>query len=244
MSFTIYPAIDVRAGRVVRLRQGDYARETDYATDPFALACRYAEGGARWLHLVDLDAARSGGYALEPLLERIVAATGLRVQTGGGIRSETDLERLLQRGAARVVIGSLAVREPERVAQWIQRHGAERITLALDTRQDPQGRWCLPVEGWTAESGVDLEQLLHGYAHCGLRHLLCTDIARDGMLAGPNLGLYRHLRRIAPWVQVQASGGVRNAADVRAAQVTGCAGVVLGRALLEQRLSLPEALAC
>lgn len=244
MSFTVYPAIDVRDGRVVRLRQGDYARETDYATDPFELACRYAEGGARWLHLVDLDAARSGGYGLESLLARITSDTGLRVQTGGGVRSEADVVRLLDAGAARVVIGSLAVREPELVADWIEHYGGERITLALDTRQDAEGRWRLPVHGWTAESERDPQELLQSYAHCGLRHLLCTDIARDGMLSGPNLALYRYLRKIAPWVLVQASGGVRGASDVRATQITGCAGVILGRALLEQRLSLPEALAC
>jgi phosphoribosylformimino-5-aminoimidazole carboxamide ribotide isomerase len=127
---------------------------------------------------------------------------------------------------------------------WIERHGGERITLALDTRQDAAGRWQLPVHGWTANSDRDPQELLQCYAHSGLRHLLCTDIARDGMLSGPNLALYRHLRKIAPWVQVQASGGVRDLADVRAAQVTGCAGVILGRALLEQRLTLPEALAC
>lgn len=244
MNFTVYPAIDVREGRVVRLRQGDYARETDYSADPFELARTYAQAGAEWLHLVDLDAARSGGYGLESLLRRLHAETDLKIQTGGGVRSEADVERLLEAGATRVVVGSLAVREPERVAQWIAVYGGDRLTLALDTRQDAQGRWLLPVHGWVENSDRDPEELLQAFAHSGLRHLLCTDIARDGMLSGPNLGLYRYLRKIAPWVQVQASGGVRSVADVRAAHVTGCAGVILGRALLEQKLNLPEALAC
>ena len=112
MSFRLYPAIDVRGGRVVRLRQGDYAQETTYADDPFAVAMRYADAGARWLHLVDLDAARDGGYTLAPLLRRIAADGRLRVQTGGGVRDEAAVETMLSQGAARVVVGSLAVREP------------------------------------------------------------------------------------------------------------------------------------
>jgi phosphoribosylformimino-5-aminoimidazole carboxamide ribotide isomerase len=242
--FELYPAIDVREGRVVRLRQGDYAQETRYADDPFELAQAHARAGARWLHLVDLDAARSGGYTLYPLLQRIAADAGLQVQTGGGVRSEADIERLFAAGAARVVVGSLAVRMPERVSFWLERYGAERLVLALDTRQDEAGAWRLPLHGWTEASGRSLDEVLARYVASGLRHLLSTDIARDGMLAGPNLELYRHLGRLAPWLQVQASGGVRDVADVAAVRAAGCAGVVLGRALLEGRLALAEALAC
>lgn len=241
MSFTLYPAIDVRGGRVVRLRQGDYAQETRYADDPLAVACAYAEAGAVWLHLVDLDAARDGGYTLAPLLQAIVRTTALRVQTGGGVRGEEDVQALLDTGAARVVVGSLAVREPERVAGWLARFGGERLTLALDVRQ-VEGEWRLPVAGWTADSGARLDRLLQRYADAGLRHLLCTDIGRDGMLNGPNLALYRELGARAPDVAIQASGGIRDAADVRAAREAGCAGAVLGRALLDGRVSLAAAL--
>lgn len=244
MSFTVYPAIDVRDGRVVRLQQGDYAQETRYAADPFGLASRYAAQGAAWLHLVDLDAARSGGYTLSALLQRIADETPLKVQTGGGVRDEADVERLLAAGASRVVVGSLAVREPGRVGAWLQRFGADRITLALDTRRDAEGAWQLPVHGWTEGSGVQLDALLQHYRGQGLRHLLCTDIERDGMMAGPNLALYAHLRALAPEVQVQASGGARDLADVQACRQLGCAGVVLGKALLDGRLELTEALAC
>ncbi len=240
--FTPYPAIDVRGGRVVRLAQGDYGRETHYGDDPLDLAVRYAEEGARWLHLVDLDAARAGGYTLHALLRDIVARTGLRVQTGGGVRTRADVERILDAGAARVVVGSLAVREPEAVIGWIGGFGSERITVALDARQDGSGAWRLPVHGWTEDAAATLEPLARRYAQAGLRHLLCTDIARDGMLAGPNLALYRTLAAIAPGLQVQASGGVRGAGDVAAVREAGCAGVVLGRALLEGRLAVSEAL--
>ena len=137
MSFNVYPAIDVRAGRVVRLCQGDYERQTTYPADPLELAAECARQGAEWLHLVDLDAARDGGYSLLPLLRKIVERTGLKVQTGGGIRGERDVSAVLDAGAVRVVVGSMAVREPVTVVEWIARFGSERITVALDTRRGP-----------------------------------------------------------------------------------------------------------
>lgn len=242
-AFTVYPALDIREGRVVRLAQGDYARETRYGDDPLPRASAFAEAGARWMHLVDLDAARAGGYTLSGLLGDIGRTTGLQVQTGGGVRSREDVARILDAGASRVVVGSLAVREPAAVAGWLAEFGGERITVALDTRQDAAGAWRLPVHGWTEDAGATLDELLQGYLEAGLRHLLCTDIARDGMLSGPNLELYAHLHRLAPAVAVQASGGVRDAGDVRDARAAGCAGAVLGRALLEGRLQLADALA-
>jgi len=241
-AFTIYPALDIRGGRVVRLAQGDYARETQYGDDPLPRAAAFAATGARWMHLVDLDAAKAGGYTLAALLGDIARETGLQVQTGGGVRSRDDVARILEAGASRVVVGSLAVREPDTVAGWLGEFGGERITVALDTRQDADGTWKLPVHGWTEDAGATLDALLPRYVRAGLRHLLCTDIARDGMLSGPNLDLYAHLHALAPGVAVQASGGVRDADDVRNARQVGCAGAVLGRALLEGRLALDDAL--
>ena len=238
----LYPAIDVRDGRVVRLRQGDYAQETRYAPSPLELASDYARQRAQWLHLVDLDAARAGGYTLAPLLSAIARDTPLRVQTGGGVRTEADVQRLLDAGASRVVVGSLAVAEPERVAGWLRRFGAERIAIALDTRRDADGGWRLPVHGWTRGSGLALETLLDRHAQAGARHLLCTDIARDGMLAGPSLELYARIAAGWPTLQLQASGGVRALSDIAAAHAAGCAGVVLGRALLEGAFALDDAL--
>ncbi|MHB8912865.1 MAG: 1-(5-phosphoribosyl)-5-[(5-phosphoribosylamino)methylideneamino]imidazole-4-carboxamide isomerase [Lysobacter sp.] len=242
MSISLYPAIDVRDGRVVRLRQGDYAQETRYDDEPLAVAHRYAQAGTNWLHLVDLDAARAGGYTLAPLLAAIKASTAMRVQTGGGVRREADVEAMLAAGADRVVVGSLAVRQPDLVLEWLQRYGADRITVALDARRAADGAWRLPTEGWTADSGVELDVLLQRYAEQGLRHLLCTDIDRDGMLSGPNLDLYRRILGLCPDVQLQASGGVRDVADILAAQAVGCAGAVLGKALLDGRFTLDEAL--
>ncbi len=241
--FTLYPAIDVRGGRIVRLSQGDYDQETRYGDDPLQLAAAYAGQGAQWLHLVDLDAARAGGYTLLSLIRGIAETTGLKVQTGGGVRSREDVAAILDAGGSRVVIGSLAVREPDTVAAWLDEFGSDRITIALDTRQDRSGAWRLPVHGWTETAAGTLEILAAQYTRAGLLHLLCTDISRDGMMTGPNLELYSTLKLVVPTLQVQASGGVRNLDDVLQARRQGNAGVVLGRSLLEGKLTLPEAFA-
>ncbi|MDE2307444.1 MAG: 1-(5-phosphoribosyl)-5-[(5-phosphoribosylamino)methylideneamino]imidazole-4-carboxamide isomerase [Xanthomonadaceae bacterium] len=242
MSFDVIPAIDLREGRVVRLRQGDYAQQTTYASDPRELAGRYRRAGAHWLHLVDLDGARSGSLDNLAVIEAI-AADGMQVQSGGGVRDEQDLRRLFDAGVRRVVLGSVAIRDPEQVARWLAAYGSERITIALDTRRIGD-RWALPSAGWTETETRTLDELAPWYAAHGARHLLCTDIERDGMLAGFNLALYRHLADSVPQLAVQASGGVRSLDDIRAARAAGARGVILGRALLEARFTLEEALAC
>ena len=242
MSLNVIPAIDLRGGKVVRLKQGGYAQQTTYDADPSELAQRYAAAGATWLHLVDLDGARSGSLDNLAVIESI-AANGMRIQAGGGVRSEDDLARLFSAGVSRVVLGSVAIREPERVADWLTRYGAEQLTIALDTRQ-VDGRWALPSAGWTEMETRTLDELAPWYAGKGARHLLCTDIDRDGMLAGFNLDLYRHLAKTVTRLAVQASGGVRSLDDIRAAREAGAQGVILGRALLEARFTIEEALAC
>jgi phosphoribosylformimino-5-aminoimidazole carboxamide ribotide isomerase len=242
MTFEVIPAIDLRGGQVVRLKQGDYAQQTTYAADPGELAQRYADAGARWLHLVDLDGARSGNLENLAVIQAI-AASGMQIQAGGGVRSEDDLRRLFDAGVQRVVLGSVAIREPELVAGWLASRGAERLTIALDTRRI-DGRWTLPSAGWTESETRTLDELAPWYAARGARHLLCTDIDRDGMLAGFNLDLYRHLANSVPQLAVQASGGVRSLDDICAAREAGAQGVILGRALLEGRFTVEEALVC
>ncbi|HET8555299.1 MAG TPA: 1-(5-phosphoribosyl)-5-[(5-phosphoribosylamino)methylideneamino] imidazole-4-carboxamide isomerase [Rhodanobacteraceae bacterium] len=238
--FTVIPAIDLRGGHVVRLLKGDYERQTDYAVEPLALAENYAALGAEWLHVVDLDGARAGAQTHLDTL-KAMAGTGLKLQAGGGIRSEDDIKRLFDVGVSRAVIGSLAMREPERVAKWIERHGADRLTLALDARCR-NGVWRLTSAGWTSDEDVALNTLASFYAKCGARHVLSTDIDRDGAMTGPNIDLYTHLARAFPILAVQASGGVRSGDDVRAVRASGAAGVILGRALLEGKLELADAL--
>lgn len=242
MNFEVIPAIDLRGGQVVRLRQGDYAQETQYAAAPGDLAAKYAQAGARWLHVVDLDGARAGDLANLSVIEALAKA-GMQVQAGGGVRAEDDVHRLFDAGVSRVVVGSVAIREPERVAAWLEKHGAARFTVALDTRRRENG-WALPSAGWTEDEARTLDELAPWYAARGARHLLCTDIERDGMLAGFNLELYRHLAQTVPQLAVQASGGVRSLEDIRAAREAGAGGVILGRALLEGRFTLEDALAC
>ena len=239
----VIPAIDLRGGNVVRLAQGDYARETGYARDAVALAEEYADTGAAWLHLVDLDGARDGAFGCTHVV-RAIAAGSLRIQAGGGVRHAEDIERLLDAGAARIVVGSVAVTDPTTVEGWIGRFGSERICIALDARPDGGIGWTLPVRGWTSATSRTLDELAPRYAAAGARHLLCTDISRDGMLAGPNARLYEHLARLAPSLSVQASGGVRDADDLRTLSAAGASAAIVGRSLLEGRARLADLLPC
>ena len=238
------PAIDVRNGQVVRLQQGDYDRQTAYAAQPLALASDYASQGAAILHLVDLDAARLGGFSLHSLVRGIKRDTGLMLQTGGGIRRRDDILRLLEAGADRVVIGTLALTEKAAVQAWLGEFGPEALTLAFDVKADGHGIWRPASHGWTELSGDTLDGVIAMYRQAGLKHLLCTDIARDGLLGGYNVGLYRHLQEHWPALDVQASGGVSSLDDIRAVKALGVSGAILGRALLEGRFTVKEALAC
>lgn len=242
MSLEVIPALDLRGGRVVRLQQGDYARQTDYVIDAVEQARRYRGAGVRRLHVVDLDGARNGRLDNLRLIEQL-ASLDLDVQAGGGVREDLDVQRLFDAGVQRVVVGSVAVRDPQRCIEWVARHGSERIVIALDTRL-VDAVWTLSAAGWTEAVALTLDELAPRFAVAGVRHLLCTDIARDGMLSGPNLELYAHLGVLAPTLEVQASGGVRDLADVRALRETPAASVILGRSLLEGHLDLAEALAC
>lgn len=238
------PAIDVRNGNVVRLQQGDYERQTTYSAEPLALALSYAAQGAEHLHMVDLDAARTGGFGLHELVGRIKQQTPLQIQAGGGIRSRDHVQRLRDAGVDRVVVGTLALTEKAMVKTWLNDFGAEAITLAFDVKRDAQGIWRCASHGWTSTSTDSLDSLIADYQQHGLRHVLCTDIARDGLLGGYNLDLYRHLREQSPSLQIQASGGVSSLQDIRSVKSLEIAGAILGRALLEGKFTLPEALAC
>jgi len=235
----IIPAIDLRDGRVVRLEQGDFARTRHFDHDAAALARRYAEAGAAWLHVVDLDGARAGKPMQAELLAQI-AASGIRVQAGGGVRSRDDVETLLAAGVARVVVGSVAVREPATFSEWLSSFGAERLCLALDLRRGEDGRWRSALDAWQSQSDTDCAELLDGFADASLRHVLSTDIARDGMGEGPNLALYRELAARWPQSEWIASGGVRDRRDVDALAATGVAACVAGTALLDGTLALEE----
>ncbi len=239
----IIPSIDLQGGCVVRLRQGDFAQTRNFDHDAVALAKSYADAGADWLHVVDLDGARAGKPAQVDLLAEI-AATGMHVQAGGGVRSREDIERLLGVGVARVVIGSVAVRAPATFEAWLTAFGPERLCLALDLRLGDDGRWRPAIDAWQTASDTDYATLLGRFAAAGLRHVLTTDIAHDGMGAGPNITLYRLLAARWPQFAWIASGGVRDRRDVDALTTTGVAACVAGSALLDGTLSIKELAAC
>jgi len=239
----IIPAIDLRGGRVVRLRQGDFAQSRAFDTDPLLLARRYADAGATRLHVVDLDGAKAGRPEQVELLAQL-AATGIAVQAGGGVRSRADAERLFDAGIARVVVGSVAVRTPQTFIDWLDALGAERLCLALDLRQRDDGRWHPAVDAWQADTDTDIDTLLERFRGAGLRHVLSTDIAQDGMRAGPNLALYRELVACWPCFEWIASGGVRDRGDIEALSRIGITACVAGTALLEGSLPLKELAAC
>jgi len=235
----LIPAIDIRKGRCVRLFQGDFAQETRYDVDAVELAASYAAQGAPWLHVVDLDGAERGSPVSLPLVERIVASANLSVQLGGGIRTQSDLEAAL-RVVQRVVIGSLAVKEPETVARWLDTYGGERLTLALDVRLDDGGVPRITTHGWTEASQMSLWEAIERYTPSGLKHVLCTDVARDGALTGPNVDLYARIKARAPQITLQASGGVRGVADLERLAEIGMDAAISGKALLEGRLTAKE----
>jgi phosphoribosylformimino-5-aminoimidazole carboxamide ribotide isomerase len=235
----LIPAIDIRDGRCVRLLRGDFDRETRYDFDPVELAVRYRDAGARWLHVVDLDGAKRGQPQNLPLVERMHDASGLKIQLGGGLRTRADVERALSI-AERAVIGSLAVTEPTTVGAWLDELGGERLTLALDVRLGADGTPTVATHGWTQGSAVTLADAVERYLAHGLRHVLCTDIDRDGASSGPNVGLYADCVRLWPGVAFVASGGVRDARDLAALARVGVAGAVSGKALLEGTLTPEE----
>ncbi len=239
----IIPAIDLRDGQVVRLRQGDFAHTRRFDEAPEALAERYAQAGAQWLHVVDLDGARAGAPCQLALIERLARKVPY-LQCGGGVRSSADVQRLFDAGVARVVIGSLAVRQPDTLAAWLAHFGTQRLCVALDLRLDSDSRWRPAVDAWQGSADVDFIELANRLDSAGLSHALCTDIAQDGMRAGPNTSLYRLLAARWPAIEWIASGGVRDRADVAALAQAGVAACVAGTALLEGTLSLSEIATC
>lgn len=236
----LIPAIDLRAGRCVRLYQGDFAAETRYPHEPLELLLRYRAFGAKWVHVVDLDGARDGELANRATITALAAQSGVRLQVGGGIRSAQRIEDLLSAGVGRVVIGSAAVERPQEVAEWLEHFGAERICLALDVRLDAHGDPKVQTRGWREAAALTLWEALARFPAGAIHHVLCTDIERDGALAGPNLELYAAARQRFPHIAWQASGGVRDARDLHQLAAVGAAAAVSGKALLEQRIPTEE----
>jgi phosphoribosylformimino-5-aminoimidazole carboxamide ribotide isomerase len=236
----LIPAIDLRGGRCVRLYQGDFGAETLYEYSPRELLEKYRALGASWIHVVDLDGARDGVLANREVIVELAAQRGLRLQVGGGIRSAEVIEDLISSGVERVVVGSAAVERPDDVIGWISRFGSDRICLALDVRHDRHGEPQVRTRGWKSGTAITLREAIELYPAAAVRHVLCTDIERDGALTGPNLDLYRDAVERFPRIAWQASGGVRDAVDLAALARIGAAAAVSGKALLEERIKPEE----
>lgn len=240
----IIPAIDLIDGCVVRLHQGNYGARRDYGEDPLVRLKRYQASGAQLLHIVDLTGAKDPKARQIPLLRELLGSLSIPVQTGGGIRSADDVRSLLDAGAARVVVGSAAVKRTDEVAGWMKTFGADKLVLALDVRINKAGNAEVAVSGWQENSGVLMDDLIRAFEPSGLRYVLTTDISKDGTLAGPNTALYAKLAQTFPNIDFQASGGIGSLDDIRAVSHTGAAGVIVGRALLEGKFTLEEAIEC
>jgi phosphoribosylformimino-5-aminoimidazole carboxamide ribotide isomerase len=231
----IIPAIDIIDGKCVRLTEGDFARQTTYESTPVEAARRFEAAGFRRLHIVDLDGAKRGSVANLEVLRNIAGNTDLAIDFGGGIKTDDDIEAVFDAGAQIANLGSIAVRDGERLASWIKRFGGERILLAADVRHGK-----IATGGWQVSTGLDIIEFLQHWKQRGLDQAFVTDVSRDGAMLGPNVSLYQRIKKCVPDLRLVASGGVSSIADLTALRNTGCYGAIIGKAIYEGKLSLGE----
>jgi phosphoribosylformimino-5-aminoimidazole carboxamide ribotide isomerase len=238
----IFPAIDLMDGGCVRLIKGDFTKRTNYGVSPLETAKAFAKAGAEWIHIVDLDGAKTGSAEQAELIIQIAQESGLKVQTGGGIREISQIRRLLDGGISRVVIGSLAVSNPQMVKFWIQEFGPERVIIALDVNEGKDGRYYPATRGWTETASRSLNEVITDYIGSGLKTVLVTDIERDGVQIGSNTALYQRLQNEYPTLQLITSGGVGTLEHVKALKALRPHGIIIGKALYEGNFTLKDAI--
>lgn len=232
---TIIPAIDIIGGKCVRLEQGNYRLKKVYEADPLDAARRFEDHGIKRLHVVDLDGARSGHIVNYNTLERIVSKTGLVVDFGGGIKTDSDISIVFECGAAMAVIGSVAVSDRDLFQDWLFAYGPEKIILGADIRDG-----MIAVSGWTDITDIGLFDFLNYYKVMGIKQVLCTDIARDGMMMGSSVDLYKKMVSDFPGLQIIASGGIASADELHRLNDAGVSGAIIGKALYEGRIKLED----
>ena len=231
----IIPAIDIIDGKCVRLTQGDYSQKKEYSADPLAMARQFEEAGIRRLHLVDLDGARQKKIVNHKVLEQIATHTRLHIDFGGGVQSDEDLHLAFESGAKQVTGGSIAVKNPALFESWLAKYGSEKIILGADAKDRK-----IAVSGWQESTGTDLLNFLHTYRQKSVKYTICTDVAKDGLLQGPSLDLYREILQEIPDLCLIASGGVSNIGDIEQLKETNVYGVIIGKAIYEGRITLKE----
>ena len=234
MKIELIPAIDIIGGQCVRLTKGDYDQKTVYG-EPLDMALEFERIGFKRLHVVDLDGAKSKHIVNENVLKAITSATSLTVDFGGGIKTDEDIEKAFAAGAAMVTVGSVAVTNPDLFMGWLEKFGAERMILGADVRHGK-----ISINGWKEDSGEDLLPFLQKYVDAGVRNVLCTEISKDGTLAGPAVELYKDIMDAYPQLHLIASGGVSSKEDIEALDAAGIPAVVFGKAIYEGRIDLRE----
>lgn len=230
----LIPAIDILDGKCVRLTKGDYTTQKVYNTNPVEVAKEFEANGIRFLHLVDLDGAKSKHIVNYKVLENIAQATSLHIDFGGGIKSNEDVKIAFESGANQLTGGSIAVQEPALFLSWLEQYGPERILLGADANQR-----MIATHGWLATSGIDVVDFIRSFEQKGIQSVVCTDILKDGMLQGPSLDLYKEIMQ-ETGVQLIASGGVSSIDDLKQLKELGCAGAIIGKAIYEGRITLNE----
>ena len=234
MKIELIPAIDIINGQCVRLTKGDYDQKTVYG-NPLDMALEFERIGFERLHVVDLDGAKSKHIVNDGVLKEITSQTRLTVDFGGGIKTDEDLEKAFASGAAMVTVGSIAVTEPERFMGWLEKYGAEKMILGADVRHGK-----ISINGWKEDSAEDLLPFLKKYIDAGVKNVLCTEISKDGTLAGPAIDLYQRMMEAYPELHLIASGGVSSIADIEALDAAGIPAVVFGKAIYEGKIDLKE----
>ncbi|MGM9796663.1 MAG: 1-(5-phosphoribosyl)-5-[(5-phosphoribosylamino)methylideneamino]imidazole-4-carboxamide isomerase [Parabacteroides sp.] len=233
----LVPAIDLIEGKCVRLTQGDYNTQKIYNEDPLEVAKQFEDNGIRRLHVVDLDGARAGHIANYRILERLATRTSLIIDFGGGLKAEGDLEIAFESGAQKVTGGSIAVKQPEIFTAWITKFGSERIILGADAKEKK-----IAISGWKEKTNLELIPFIESYYNKGITQVICTDIARDGMLQGPSVDLYQEILDAVPNLTLIASGGVSSVADIECLDEAGIPAVIFGKAIYEGRIKLKDLL--
>ena len=231
----VIPAIDIIDGKCVRLSQGDYSSQTSYADDPLDMALEFESYGLQRLHLVDLDGAKASAVKNWNVLERIAKGTDLSIDFSGGIKSREDIQKALDLGADFISIGSMAVKQPELLKEWFLEFGVDRFIIGADVKED-----IIMIHGWHTATELQWQELFSDFISSGISQFFCTDISKDGLLKGPAIELYRSILELFPAVQLIASGGVSNLADLKALRELGCAGAIVGKAIYEKKISLEE----
>lgn len=231
----IIPAIDLIGGKVVRLTEGDYSKKTEYHSNPVDIARQFEDAGLKRLHVVDLDGAKKGSVVNWDVLENIVAGTSLEIDFGGGVKQEADVQRIIDSGARWVTIGSMAVKQPDVFASWIEKYGADKFFLGADVRGEK-----IAVGGWLETTDLDVHEFIIQYTSRGLKYVFCTDISKDGKLEGPSTSLYKLILAGNRNIDLVASGGVTTMEDLYELRDAGCHGAIVGKAIYENRISLDE----